>query len=121
MSNATQLELELKQFIGTEHYYSVRRDLMATDGVKYLAEKAECFWLLDVYWSHLLGIDHIANPFTVLKMTVQNGAAYVVIEDGNDNLLAQQFVEYTDFPLASITLYGCWNEQEWVLMLTSEY
>ncbi|HQT82309.1 MAG TPA: hypothetical protein PL140_08835 [Ferrovaceae bacterium] len=74
-----------------------------------------------MFWSHLLGIDHIANPFTVLKMTVQNSAAYVVIEDGNDNVLAEQLVEYTDFPLASITLYGCWAECEWVVMLPSEY
>lgn len=116
-----KLEQELLQFIGTEHYYSIRSDFMGTDGVKYLAEQASCFWLLDLYWSHLLNIDHIANPFTVLRMTVQNSAAYVVIEDGNDNVLAQQFIEYTDFPLASITLYGCWNEQEWVLMLASEY
>jgi hypothetical protein len=119
--NPTELEQELQQFIGTERYYRVRNDLLATDGVKYLAEQAECFWLLDLYWSHLLGIDHHINPFTALKMTVQNSAAYVVIEDGNDNVLAQQFVEYTDFPLASITLYGCWAEQEWVVMLTSEY
>jgi hypothetical protein len=115
------LEQELRNFIGTERYYRLRRDLLVTDGVKHLAEQAECFWLLDLYWSHLLGIDHIANPFTVLKMTVQKSAAYVVIEDGNDNVLAQQFVEYTDFPLASIMLYGCWAEQEWVVMLTSEY
>ena len=119
--NAAKLEQELHQFIGTEHYYSIRADFMGTDGVMYLAEQAGCFWLLDLYWSHLLGIDHIANPFTVLKMTVQNSAAYVEIEDGNDNVLAQQFVEYTDFPLSSITLYGCWAEQEWLVMLQSEY
>ena len=115
------LEQELRNFIGTERYYRLRRDLLVTDGVKHLAEQAECFWLLDLYWSHLLGIDHIANPFTVLKMTVLNSSAYIVIEDGNDNVLAQQFIEYTDFPLASITLYGCWSERDWVLMLTSEY
>lgn len=69
----------------------------------------------------MLSIDNIVNPFTLLKMTVQKSVAYVVIEDGNEIMLAQQFVEYTDFPLASITLYGCWNEREWVLMLVSEY
>ena len=119
--NAAKLEQNLHQFIGTEHYYSIRADFMGTDGVKYLAEQAECFWLLDLYCSHLLNIDHIDNPFTVLKMTVLNSAAYVVIEDGNDNVLSQQFVEYTDFPLPSITLYGCWAEREWVVMLPSEY
>lgn len=119
--NAEQLEQELGHFTGTEYHYRIRPNLLGTDGVKYLAEQAGCFWLLDLYWSHLLGIDHIANSFTVLKMTVQKSAAYVVIEDGNGNVLAQQFVEYTDFPLASITLYGCCSERDWVLMLTSEY
>ena len=70
---------------------------------------------------HLLGIDPESHPFTVLKMTVQKSAAYVEIEDGNDYVLAQQFVAYTDFPLASIMLYGCWSEREWALMLPSEY
>ena len=119
--NAAKLEQELHQFIGTEHYYSIRADFMGTDGVKYLAEQAGCFWLLDLYWSHLLNIDHIANPFTVLKMTVQNSAAYVVIEDGNDNVLAQQFVEYTDFQLPTFSLYCSWFGEGWVEMLTSEY
>lgn len=118
---ADELEQMLRQFTGTEHYYRIRKDLLCTDGVKYLAEQAGCFWLLDLFWSHLLGVDHVANPFTVLKMTVQKSSAYVAIEDGNDNVLASQFIEYTDFPLASITLYGCWNEREWVLVLASEY
>lgn len=121
MSKASQLEQELQQFIGTENYYRVRPRLLVTDGIKHLAEKAQCFWLLDVYWSHLVSIDQTANPFTVLKLTVQKNAAYVVIEDGNGNALAQQFVEYTDFPLVSITLYGCWSETDWILMLASEY
>lgn len=119
--NASQLEQELGNFTGTEYHYRIRPNLLGTDGVKYLAEQAECFWLLDLYWSHLLSINHNTNPFTVLKMTVQKSSAYVAIEDGNDNVLASQFVEYTDFPLASITLYGCWSERDWVLMLTSEY
>ncbi len=119
--NAQQLEQELQQFIGTEHYYRIRADFVGTDGVKYLAEQAGCFWLLDLYWSHLLNIDHIDYPFTVLMMTVQDGAAIVGIEDGNGNALASQFIEYTDFPLVHIRLYACWNEREWVVMLTSEY
>ena len=119
--NATQLEQELGNFTGTEYHYRIRPNLLGTDGVKYLAEQAECFWLLDLYWSHLLNIDHHTNPFTVLKMTVQKSSAYVAIEDGNDNVLASQFVDYTDFPLPGITLYCCWFGDGWVAMLTSEY
>lgn len=122
MSNeASQLEQELQQFIGTEKYYRIYANLLVTDGVKHLAEQAGCFWLMDLYWSHLLSVDHHTHPFTVLKLTVQESAAYVAIEDGNDQVLASQFVEYTDFPLAHIDLYACWSEREWVVMLTSEY
>jgi hypothetical protein len=28
---------------------------------------------------------------------------------------------YTDFPMTSITLYACWNQENWVIMLPSEY
>ena len=73
--NAIQLEQELGNFTGTEYHYRIRPNLLGTDGVKYLAEQAECFWLLDLYWSHLLGIDHNTIPFTVLKMTVQISSA----------------------------------------------
>jgi len=76
---------------------------------------------MDVYVSYLLHIDGDAEPFTCLKMTVSDNSAMVVIEDGNDHLIAKQHIEYTDFPLSSITLYGCWNEEGWVVMLPSEY
>jgi hypothetical protein len=36
-------------------------------------------------------------------------------------LIAKQHIEYTDFPLQTITLYGCWNEDGWVVMLPNEY
>jgi hypothetical protein len=45
----------------------------------------------------------------------------VVIEDGNEHVIAKQHIEHTDFPLASIMLYGCWGEDGWVVMLPSEY
>jgi hypothetical protein len=44
-----------------------------------------------------------------------------VIEDGNDHVIAKQHIEYTDFPLPSMMLYGCWGEDGWVVMLPSEY
>lgn len=116
-----ELEQNLRQFIGTQCYYRVYPDLLITEGINYLAEEAGCYWLVDLYWSHLKSIDQNQNPFTVLKLQVKDTAADIVIEDGNDNLLASQFVAYTDFPLASFVLYGCWTGSTWVVMLTSEY
>jgi len=34
---------------------------------------------------------------------------------------ARQEIPYTDLPLDSITLYACWDQQNWVIMLPSEY
>ena len=35
----------LAQFTGTAQYWRVARQFVITDGVKYLAENARCFWL----------------------------------------------------------------------------
>jgi hypothetical protein len=116
------LELELKQFTVTTAYHRLYPKIVLTDGALFLANKAECFWLMDVYASHLLtGIDGENEPFTVLKLVKEDFAANVTIEDGNDNALATQHIEFTDFALTSITLFGCWCGEYWVVMLPSEY
>ena len=56
-----------------------------------------------------------------MKMTVSDHSAMVVIEDGNEKFIARQHIEYTDFPLNEITLYGYWSEDNWVVILPSEY
>lgn len=120
MSN-DELLSSLAQHTGTNHYHRMYADFYLTDGARFLADNANCYWLMTLYWSHMLNIDHNQHEFTVLKLTVQNSAAFVSIEDGNDNVLAQQFVEYTDFQLPTFSLYCCWFGEGWVVMLTSEY
>ena len=119
--NADELKTKLGQFTGTTQYARLYAYLFLTDGAVFLAEQAKSWWLLDVYASYLLHIDGDAEPFTCLKLTVSNNSAMLVIEDGNDHLIAKQHIEYTDFPLSSITLYGCWGKDGWVVMLPSEY
>jgi len=119
--NADELETQLGQFTGTTQYARLYAHLFLTDGAVFLAEQAKSWWLLDVYASYLLHINGNKEPFTCLKMTVSDNSAMVVIEDGNDHVIAKQHIEYTDFPLPSIMLYGCWGEDGWVVMLPSEY
>ena len=38
----------LAQFTGTELYYRIAPKFLITDGVKYPAENAGCYWLLSV-------------------------------------------------------------------------
>ncbi len=112
---------QLSQFTGTEKYYRLYPKVVLTDGTKYLAEVASCYWLMDLYASHLAMIDANVESFTCLKLIKRGHGADIVIEDGNTQELAKQYVEYTVFPLDTFTCYGIWSGEFWVFMLTSEY
>jgi hypothetical protein len=114
------LERNLKHFTGTERYHRFHSTTVLTDGALYLAEQARCFWLMDVFASHLTEIatDH---GVACLKLKRKGEGAQVVIDDGDENVLAKQKIEYTDFPLEEMTLFACWTGEYWVIMLTSEY
>ncbi len=118
--DANKLLDNLRQFTGTSQYYRINPKILLTDGTFYLAEQTGAFWLMTLFASHLVEL----NPydwFAVLKLKLNGFAATVRIEDGNDTMLATQEIEYTDFPLPCITLYGCSDGDQWVLMLPSEY
>jgi hypothetical protein len=92
------LPAQLQQFTGTEGYYRYHSNTLLTDGALYLAEQAACFWLLDVYASHLVNISH-QEQFTCLKFSRTLDQGKVLISDGNGGVLAEQHIPYTDFPL----------------------
>jgi hypothetical protein len=115
------LKCALAQFTGTEHYYRIYPRVVLTDGTKYLADRAGCYWLMDLYASHLASVDPNIESFTCLKLTKRGLGAEIVVEDGYTHALAKQQIEYTDFPLESFTFYAVWSGEFWVLMLRSEY
>ena len=118
MSN---LDLDtLNLFTGTQNYYRISRRHLLTDGTKYLAEHAECYWMMDAIASHLSEIG-TADWLVVVKTIVRNSAALMIYGDGNDHEHARQEIPYTDFPLPEITLYACWDGEHWVIMLPNEY
>ena len=47
--------------------------------------------------------------------TATSSHAILKLDDGNDNVLAEQFIEYTDFELDEIKLYACYNGNVWVV------
>jgi hypothetical protein len=111
---------QLNQFTGTAKYYRISRRHLLTEGTKYLAEQAACFWLMDAIASHLVEIG-TAEWFVVVKTSVKRTKAVMVYEDGNGNELARQEIPYTDLPLDHMSLYACWDGEHWVIMLPSEY
>ena len=115
-----ELQANLTQFTGTVRYYRIAPKFLITDGVKYLADNAGCYWLLDAAVSHLVQLG-TADWFVLVRLVVQAGAAVLTLEDGNGVVRARQAIPYTDFPASQQVLYACWDGQHWVLMLTGEY
>ena len=112
--------LTLAQFTGTVRYYRISRRNLLTDGAKYLAEKGKCFWMMDAVSSHLSEIG-TEDWFVLIRVQVSEGRAEMIYEDGNGGEHARQAIPYTDFALSEITLYACWDQEHWVIMLPSEY
>ncbi len=110
----------LSHFTGTAQYWRVARQFVITDGVKYLAETAACFWLIDAAISHLLEIG-TADWFVLVRTEVSGSSAVMIYEDGNGAEYARQAIPYTDLQLRSVNLYAVWDSERWVIMLPSEY
>ena len=116
-----ELNQNLSQFHGTEHYHAYY-NLYLTDGIKYLAEQAQCYWLIDVIWSHTLCKKWLGTEdFITCTLTATNSKGRVIFDDGNDNILAKQEIPYTDFPLDKIKIFIVSNGDKFVVMLPSEY
>lgn len=119
---------ELGNFTGTDHWYrhGLRRSILMTDGVMWLAETAGAHWLTDIIVSHQTNRKVRAEEFQVWTLYVRKGEAaltypagrdkpsyvprpydaIVVCTNGNDDVpVVSQRIHYTDFPLSSITLY----------------
>lgn len=114
-----ELRKELRHFSGTECYYRhfLYPKYVYTEGVKYLAEQAESYWLIDYIFSHQSLASIRGERFQVWKLNVQDHRAKMVVEEGNDKHIATFTIPYTDFPLESFTL---WMVDK-ILLLPSEY
>ena len=86
--------------------------------MKFLADNADAHWLIDNILSNAMHTPEVkAEEFQVWKLVVRpDNTANLYCEDGNDNQVTSQAIEFTDFPLPEITL---WLEYD-TLMLPSE-
>jgi len=125
MIDTETLKDELSNFTGSQKSarWSILSKDVATEGVIFLAENADCFWLLDLIASHQIDPKVKREEFQVWKLTGTPGdKATVVCEDGNDNEIARQELEFSTFPLSEITIWVSVNGQDSrTLMLPGEY
>jgi hypothetical protein len=111
----------LAKFTCSEQLYrhAINRKVVFTDGVKYVADQAGAYWLLDEIALVQSGDRRvIGESFQVWQLTVNGDeTATLTCEDGNKNVLYAKRIEFTDFPQAGITLWYTNN----TILLPSEY
>jgi len=118
MANLSQSDLD--QFTGTDQWHKHFTGLLYTDGVKYMAETAGAYWLLDAIGSYQrqLNKNERLAEFQLWKLEVIESRGLLTCRaDSNEKPVISQEIEYTDFCLESIKLYV----EGGVLLLPSEH
>jgi hypothetical protein len=138
MKSASQIRETLPHFCGTEeyHWFGLGRPedgygLKMTDGILYLLNSADCFWLLSAILSYQherrvknLGIqfwrlkvwdETITDDYELSDQTKRRGRL-TLYRDTNKPVLWQD-IEFTNFPLPEIDVWVA----DGVAMLRSEY
>ena len=92
--------------------------MLFTDGVKYLADKAGSYWLLDeIALAQRFQKAVAKEEFQLWHLIVNGNTADLVCEDGNGRKVYAKHIPFTDFPLDEVKLYFTNN----TILLPSEY
>lgn len=110
-------QAQLEQFTGTGRYFKHWLGGYFTDGVKYMADEAGAYWLIDLVMSYQSELKDKPFQIWTLELTEDNKAAAYMQEDCDLPKIIKQDIPYTDFPLCRIKLYFI----DGVLLLPSEY
>lgn len=111
MKTASEIKSGLVQFTGTENYYrhfSGRFNF--TDGVKWLAEVAEAYWLIDM----IAGFQFIVRnkdkrmndyQFWTLTTDTVKQTATLICEADKGEVVLEHNIDFTPFPLDEVVLW----------------
>lgn len=112
---------ELNHFTGTGVWYrhSLAPGITYTEGVKYMADRAGAYWLVDkIAITNRYAAETLREqPFQVWKLRRDGSGANLTVEDGNENEVYRERIDFTDFPLPEIDVWFTDN----VILLPSEY
>ncbi len=117
-----EILIELEQFTGTTQYFSSTfRKLKLTDGINFLRNELNCYWLIDIIESvqHLEKVKE--NSFIVWKIEVDKDKKFKVSgwcdTPYESDLVYEQKGNYTDLSLKDFEFY----QEGDVLLLKSEH
>lgn len=122
---ADEIRERLEYFNGTEMVYMIPLiRTRFTDGLKYLVQVADCFWLvMDTSVTAKSLMDYIRfitidyKRLSSEEQEAKGWEAEITYSDGNDNILEKHGYRMTDFPLDKLRLFFV-ND---TLMLSGEY
>ncbi|MEZ4782441.1 MAG: hypothetical protein R3F28_00060 [Candidatus Kapaibacterium sp.] len=110
----------LAQFTGAIFWFrhALVSTVFYTDGVRYMAEKGEAYWLIDEIAFAQKVEDVAAEEFQHWTLKVsKDHSAVLKCSDGSCRIVFNKSIPFTDFPLDEISLYYTNN----VILLPSEY
>ena len=101
----------LAQFTGSEQFFrhTLVRDVIYSEGARYVAEMAGAYCLLDeIALAQRFEPKVQAEAFQVWDLTIaQDGSAALTCGDGNGREVYSKSIPWTDFPAPSVRLYFC--------------
>lgn len=82
-------------------------NIYLSEGLVYLGHAAECFWLYGEAIARQYEPEVAKEPFQVfiLDVDLEQETGILRCEDGNNNIVGQWEISYTDFPLTTIKFY----------------
>ena len=120
MTKKTLSNAELISFTGTERLFrhGLKRNILYTEGVQYIAEHGGAYWLIDEIALKQSDPTVASEAFQFWCLAVSaNKTATLTCEDGNGQMVFTKQIEFTDFPLDEIYFYFTNN----TILLPSEY
>lgn len=124
---------DLQRFSGSGSFirHGLNRNVIYTEGMLYLAEEGEAFWLIDAIASYITprfikraaAKDYRAREMLFWKLLVQKDSSAVLTArvDSDCDPIVSQEIPYTDFPLQEVDVWSAYNGQGWTLYLPSEH
>jgi hypothetical protein len=114
-------DADLRQFTGSENWYrhGINRNVLFTDGAKYVADEGGAYWLLDtIAICQRHKPDVAAEAFQVWTLTLRSDrTARLTCDNGNGKVVYTEEIAFTDFPREEIVLWYANN----VIYLPSEH
>lgn len=109
MTMSETIKLNLEQFHGTRNWWKhTAQFFLYTDGIKYVVEKCEAFWLLDVVQSFQLKKDFWNMKYQFWHLEVDpkaNEGVIIMRADMGEPELINQKIPHTDFPVHTLDFY----------------